>query len=121
MSTESTPPPPPPPSGEENTPSQAPKLKLAKPVSAQAAVPPPPPPPPPAPGGAAGAPRAPIPPPPGVSPVAPAPAAPRVAYATANTNRNVGGLAATLDIIALVASIAGVVVLAIELFTKTKG
>jgi len=120
MSTESTPPPPPPPSGEENTPSQAPKLKLAKPVSAQAAVPPPPPPPP-APGGAAGAPRAPLPPPPGVSPVAPAPAAPRVAYATANTNRNVGGLAATLDIIALVASIAGVVVLAIELFTKTKG
>jgi hypothetical protein len=48
-------------------------------------------------------------------------AAPRVAYATANTNRNVGGLAATLDILALAASIAGVVFLAIELFSKTKG
>jgi hypothetical protein len=103
------PPPPPPPAEGDNSSPQAPKLKLAKPAGFV-------PPPPPAPSAEAGAP---IPPPPAAIP-APAPsAAPRPVLPTAN--RNVGNLAATFDVIALVASLAGAVLLALELFVKSKG
>jgi hypothetical protein len=36
-------------------------------------------------------------------------------------NRNVGALAATLDVVAMAVSIAGAVILYLELFVKTKG
>lgn len=113
MSTESTPPPPPPPEGENAAP-QPPKLKLAKPVSATPIVPPPPPapgaiPPPPAVGAAPTAARAPI---------APPPSAPRPSPII---NRNVGPVAASLDVLAMAGSIAAAVILYLELFVKTKG
>ncbi|MGA0028669.1 MAG: hypothetical protein ACO3IG_01765 [Opitutales bacterium] len=74
-----------------------------------------PPPPAPAPGAA-------IPPPPASTTTAPAPApaaAPRPV--TTPANRSVGKLAVTFDLIALAASLAGAVFLAIELFAKSKG
>ncbi len=102
------PPPPPPPSDGDNSAPQAPKLKLAKP----AGFVPPPPPVPTADAGAA------IPPPPAAMP-APA-AAPRPA-ATPIANRNVGNVAAAFDVLALAASLVGAVLLALELFVKSKG
>jgi hypothetical protein len=67
---------------------------------------------------------APIPPPPAPTAAAtipaPAPAAaPRPA--TPPANRSVGKLAVTFDLLALAASLAGAVILAIELFSKSKG
>jgi len=74
-------------------------------------------PPPPAP--TAGAP---IPPPPAPTAAAPIPApvaAPRPA--TTPANRSVGKLAVSFDLLALAASLAGAVLLTIELFVKSKG
>ncbi|MFN5656212.1 MAG: CAP domain-containing protein, partial [Verrucomicrobiota bacterium] len=63
---------------------------------------------------------APIPPPPAPSAAAPIPAsAPRPAASPAN--RTVGKFAASVDLLALAASLAGVVILALELFSKSKG
>jgi hypothetical protein len=106
MSNELPPPPPPPPADGDNSAAQAPKLKLSKPTGFV------PPPPPVADAGAA------IPPPPSAIP-APA-AAPRPAAALAS-NRNVGNVAAAFDVLALAASLVGVVFLALELFVKSKG
>ena len=106
---------PPPPEG-ENAAAQPPKLKLAKPVAAVPIAPPPPPapgaiPPPPS-VGAAPAPA------PARAPIAPPPAAPRPAPVN---SRKVGGVLATLDLVAMAISIAGAVILYVELFVKTKG
>lgn len=120
MSNESTPPPPPPLPGDENVAPQAPKLKLTKPASVTPApapaptaspafVPPPPPP------AAAEAPAARVTPPP------PLAARPLPTTGVVANRGNVGKVAATFDIIALLASIGGAVILAIELFSKTKG
>ena len=98
MSNELPPPPPPPPADGDNSAAQAPKLKLSKPAGFV-------PPPPPAPTADAGTA---IPPPPSAIP---APAA----------NRNVGNVAAAFDVLALAASLVGVVFLALELFVKSKG
>jgi hypothetical protein len=80
-------------------------------------------PPPPAP--TAGAP---IPPPPAPTATAPIPApipasAPAAAPRPTTTpaNRSVGKLAVTFDLLALAASLAGAVILALELFVKSKG
>jgi len=100
MSNELPPPPPPPPADGDSSAAQAPKLKLSKPTGFV------PPPPPAADAGAA------IPPPPS--------AAPRPAAAPAY-NRNVGNVAAAFDVLALAASLVGVVFLALELFVKSKG
>jgi len=108
MSNELPPPPPPPPPDGDNSAAQAPKLKLSKPTGFV----PPPPPAPTADTGAA------IPPPPSAIP-APA-AAPRPAAAPA-ANRSVGNVAAAFDVLALAASLVGVVFLALELFVKSKG
>ncbi|MBM3868011.1 MAG: hypothetical protein FJ384_03665 [Verrucomicrobia bacterium] len=63
---------------------------------------------------------APIPPPPAPSATAPIPAAaPRPAAAPAN--RTVGKVAVAFDLLALAASLAGVILLALELFVKSKG
>lgn len=117
MSSEPLPPPPPPPPP-EGEPASAPKLRLAKPVAPGAAAVPPPPPPPPV-GGAA------IPPPPPVGapvvPPPPAPAAPTFKTASTKSERGVGKLAATADILAMSVSVGSAVFLAIELFSKTKG
>lgn len=89
---------------------QAPKLKLAKPAGFT-------PPPPPA---AAGIPT----PPPASSSASPAPAA-SPAAATQRplipANRTVGKAAAAFDVLALVASLVGAVLLFLELFVKSKG
>lgn len=107
MSNELPPPPPPPPADGDNSAAQAPKLKLSKPAGFV-------PPPPPAPTADAGAA---IPPP----AAAPAPAAaPRPAAAPAAT-RTVGNVAAAFDVFALAASLVGAVLLALELFVKSKG
>ncbi len=112
MSNELPPPPPPPPADGDNSAPQAPKLKLNKPVG----IVPPPPPAPSADVGAA------IPPPPAAT--APATAAtaatPRPVVAP-NVSRTVGNVAAAFDVLALVASLTGVVLLALELFVKSKG
>jgi hypothetical protein len=109
MSNELPPPPPPPPADGENSAPQAPKLKLAKPAGFV-------PPPPPAPTAEAGAP---IPPPPAaIPPVSPS-VAPRPALTPAN--RTVGKVAAAFDVLALAASLVGAVLLALELFVKSKG
>lgn len=98
-------PPPPPPAGGDNTTPQAPKLKLNKP----AGIVPPPPPAPTA--------EALIPPAPSVA--APAPTVrPTIA---ANANRNVSNVEVAFDLVALVVSLVGVTLLALELFVKTKG
>jgi hypothetical protein len=52
------------------------------------------------------------------APIAPPPSAPRP---TPALNRNVGAVAASLDVLAMAASIAGAVILYLELFVKTKG
>ena len=110
MSNELPPPPPPPPPAEgDNAAPQAPKLKLAKPAGFV-------PPPPPAPSAEAGTA---IPPPPMVIPVSAPSAAPRPTLPTAN--RNIGKVAATFDVLALAASLVGAVLLALELFVKSKG
>lgn len=107
MSNELPPPPPPPPADGDNSAAQAPKLKLSKPAGFV-------PPPPPAPTAEAGAA---IPPPAAI----PAPtAAPRPAAAPI-ANRSVGKVAATFDVLALAASLVGAVLLALELFVKSKG
>jgi len=63
---------------------------------------------------------APIPPPPAPSATAPIPAsAPRPA--TSPANRTVGKFAAAVDLLALAASLGAVVILALELFSKSKG
>ncbi|MEI7651224.1 MAG: hypothetical protein WCJ96_04375 [Verrucomicrobiota bacterium] len=103
MSNELPPPPPPPPSEGENSAPQAPKLKLAKPAGF---VPPPPP------AAAAGIPTPP--------PVAGIPAAPAQRQLVPS-NRTVGNAAAAFDVVALVASLAGAVLLFLELFVKSKG
>ena len=108
MSNELPPPPPPPPADGDTSSPQAPKLKLAKPAGFV-------PPPPPAPAAEA---SAAIPPPPAAIPAS-APAAPRPVLPTAN--RNVGNLAAAFDVLALAASLVGAVLLALELFVKSKG
>ena len=130
MSNELPPPPPPPPpptpppapEGENSAPSGAPKLKLNKPIAPIAAegMPVTPPPAP-----SAGAP---IPPPPAPSATAPIPApipAPAPAAAprptNAPNNRSVGKVAAAIDLLALAASLAGAVILALELFSRSKG
>ncbi len=106
MSNELPPPPPPPPADGDNSAPQAPKLKLNKPVGIV-------PPPPPAPSADAGA-------------AIPAPAAaatasaPRPAVAP-TANRSVGNVAAAFDVLALAASLVGAVLLALELFVKSKG
>ena len=116
MSSELPPPPPPLPplppvasaalpAPESETPApQAPKLKLVKPSGF---VPPPP------------VPSAGVPPPP-VD--APAPAMSTAGRpAVASLNRNTSKVAVTFDILALVASFIGVIILALELFVKSKG
>jgi hypothetical protein len=119
------PPPPPAPEGDNSAQSGAPKLKLNKPVAplAPVATEGMPVPPPPAP--SAGAP---IPPPPAPSATATIPApiptpfpasAPRPSPSPAN--RNVGKFAAAVDLLALAASLGAVVILALELFSKSKG
>jgi hypothetical protein len=65
-----------------------------------------------------------IPPPPAPTATPPIPApipasAPRPAASPAN--RNVGKFAVTVDLLTLAASLAGVVILALELFSKSKG
>ena len=102
-------PPPPPPADGENSAPQAPKLKLAKPAGFV-------PPPPPAPSPEA---SAPLPPPPAVTPASAPAAAPRPVLLAAN--RSVGNLAAAFDVLALAASLVGAVLLALELFVKSKG
>ncbi|MFZ9344519.1 MAG: hypothetical protein ACO268_05100 [Opitutales bacterium] len=118
MSSEQIPPPPPPPPPPEGEAGSAPKLRLAKPVAPGAPAVPPPPPPPPV-GGAA------IPPPPPVgAPVTPppaAPAAPAFKTATTKSERGVGKVAATVDVLALAVSLASAILLGLELFVKTKG
>jgi len=52
------------------------------------------------------------------APIAPPPAAPRPSPVI---NRNVGALAATVDVLAMAGSIAAAVILYLELFVKTKG
>ena len=71
---------------------------------------------------------APIPPPPAPSATAPIPApsppsAPAAAPrpATAPNNRSVGKVAAAIDLLALAASLGGAVILALELFSRSKG
>ena len=66
-----------------------------------------------------------IPPPPAAIPAPTAiPAAPIAAprpVAAPAANRNVGNIAAAFDVLALAASLVGVVFLALELFVKSKG
>jgi len=109
MSNELPPPPPPPPADGDNSAAQAPKLKLSKPAGFV-------PPPPPAPTADAGAA---VPPPPAALPAGAA-AAPRP-VAAPNAIRTVGNVAAAFDVLALAASLIGVVLLALELFVKSKG
>ena len=98
-------------------------LYLAKPVARVSpgapAVPPPPPPPP------VGGATIPPPPPVGAPIVPPPPAAPPVApaFKTASTKseRGVSKLAAVGDLLTTGVSVAAAVLLAIELFSKTKG
>jgi hypothetical protein len=54
-----------------------------------------------------------------VIPVSAPSAAPRPTLTTAN--RNIGKVAATFDVLALAASLVGAVLLALELFVKSKG
>ena len=114
MSNELPPPPPPPPADGDNSAAQAPKLKLSKPTGFV-------PPPPPASSDDAGAT---IPPPPSAIPVsagATIPAAATRPVLAPVDKRTVGNISAAFDVLALAASLIGVVFLALELFVKSKG